>query len=132
LFGHEVEMDSVLNACSDVCGDEGQYLAEGWIDRIAVAFGVLIHPVGEGLDDGGLLGAPGLEPSLRAIRDIFGAHRYVVLNIGISHSRTEILRGPAAGGCSVHQDRLGMVFHFRITEAANDGQQVRAVNRSGP
>src|SRR5208282_6664196 len=51
LFGHEVEMDSVLNACSDVRGDEGQYLAEGWIDRIAVAFGVFIHPVGEGLDD---------------------------------------------------------------------------------
>ena len=69
-----------------------------------------------------------MEPNLRAIRDIFGAHRDVVLNVGIPRSWPEILRGPAAGRCNIHQDRLGMVFHFRITEAANDGQQVGTVN----
>src|ERR1700720_4085028 len=27
----------------------------------------------------------------------------------------------SAGGCDIRQDRLGMVFHFGITEAAHDG-----------
>ncbi len=60
LFRHQVEMDNVLNAGRDVGRNEGQHPLEGGVDRIAVAFGVLIHPVGESLDDGGLLGAAGI------------------------------------------------------------------------
>src|SRR5580692_4038271 len=64
----------------------------------------------------------------RATWDSFGSHRNVVLDVGVARPWPEILGGSAAGGCYVHQDRLGMVLHFGITEAAHDGQQVGAVD----
>src|SRR5262249_9255928 len=42
--------------------------------------------------------------------------------------RPKILRRPAAGGRDIYQDRLGVVFHFGVTEAAHDGQPVGAVD----
>ena len=59
LARHDVEMDSVLNTGSDVGGNKGQHPAEGRVDRIAVALGIFVHPIGKGLDDGGLLDAAG-------------------------------------------------------------------------